>query len=269
MTVVRKDKAIIPTGGLTVEEGDEILVVFPEHSRGAFMEMLDLPIRNMQKIVISGSNLTCFKLARRIQNDVQKVIWVSPDFEYGNWGAGQLEKVQVLHGDCTDEDLLKDIHIDNADFFIAAGTNTEHNILSSLLAKARGVRETVIISDQPTQNNILFRSIGINHVVNPRITTAASIMDHIHRGRRLDEIKLKGMDLEAVRIIANPDSRICNQPLNKSWRPLAEKAIVGAIIRDQNLVIPTGDTVIRPDDQALVITRTKSLQTVMKLFKER
>ncbi len=269
MTVVRKDKAIIPTGGMVVEDGDEILAVFPEASRGEFMRMLDLPIRNTQKIVISGSNLICFKLARQLQGLVDKIIWVSPDYEYGNWGASQLDKVQVLHGDCTDEDLLKDIHINNADFFIAADNNTEHNILSSLLAKARGVRETIIISDQPSQNNILFRSIGINHVVNPRITMAASIMDLIHRGRRLDEIKLKGMDLEAIRILANPDSRICGKPLSVSWRQLAEKAIVGAIIRGQELVIPTGDTVIQPNDQALVITRTKSLQAVMKHFRER
>lgn len=269
MTVVRKDKAIIPTGGLVVEEGDEILVVFPEASRGAFMEMLNLPIRNKQKIVISGSNRTCFKLAQKLQGLVDQVIWVSPDYEYGHWGAGQLDKVQVLHGDCTDEGLLRDIHIDNAGFFIASSTNTEHNILSSLLAKSRGVRETIVISDQPAQNDFLFRSIGIDHVINPRITTAASIMEIIHRGRRLDEIKLKGMDLEAVRILANPGSRICHQPLHKSWKPLSEKAIVGAIIRGQDLVIPAGNTVIEPGDQALVITRDRSLDTVLKLFKGR
>lgn len=268
MTVVRNDKAIIPTGDLTVEEHDDILAIFPAESRGAFMQMLDLPVRQMLKVIISGSSLTAFKLARQLQNDAN-VIWVSPDYNYANKCADQLENVSVMHGDCVDEDILKELQIQNASFFIAAGANTEHNILTSLLAKARGVRETIIISDQPSRNNLLFRSIGIDHVVNHRITTAASIMDLIHHGRKIHEIKLKELDLEAVRILANPGSKICKKPLNKTWKPLAEKAIVGAVIRNDELFLPTGDTVIEPGDLALVITRTRSLDAVMNLFRER
>jgi len=269
MTVVRDDKAIIPDGDLRVELDDEILTIFPASSRDAFMDLMGLPRRQTQKVVISGSSLTCFKLADRLRTRVEKVIWVSPDYAFGDWGAGQLDRVEVLHGDCTDEDLLREIHIENAGFFIAASKNTEHNVMSSLLAKAHHVRETITISDQPVNTNRLLKSIGIDHVINPRLTTAASIMDLIHRGRILNEIKLKDMDLEAVRVIASPGCRAGSGPLSHSWRPLARKAIVGAVIRDQELIIPTGETVFQPGDQALVITRTRSMPAIKKMFRER
>ncbi len=268
MTVIRDDKAIIPTGDLVVQAGDDILAVFPEKSRGAFIEMLDLTVRKTQKVVISGSTLTCFRLAQKLADET-KVIWVSSNYDYCNKVADQLENVLVMHGDTTDEELLKDIHIETADFFVAAGNNTEHNILSSLLARAKGARETVTISDQPSHNNVLFRSIGIDHIINPRITTAASIMDLIHHGRKLHELKLKELDLEAVRIMVNSGSSVSRKPLSNSWKPLAEKAIVGAIIRNEELFIPGGETVLEPEDLALVITRTRSLDAVMKLFRER
>lgn len=269
MTVVRDGKAIIPDGDLRVEPDDQILTIFPESSRDAFMELMGLPRRSAQKVIISGSSLTCFKLALRLQEKVDKVIWVSPDYDFGHWGAGQLNRVEVLHGDCTDEDLLKEIHIENAGFFIAASDNTEHNVMSSLLANAYHVRETVTISRQPAHTNSLLKSIGIHHVINPRLTTAASIMDLIHRGRILSEIKLRETNLDAIRIVASPNCKACSGPLSKSWRPLAKKAIVGALIRDEELIIPAGDTVIEPGDQALVISRSRSLPAIKKMFRER
>lgn len=92
MTVVRDDRAIIPTGDLVVEENDDILVIFPSESRMSFMQMLNLQYRQMQKIIISGTGLTAFKLARFLQNDAN-VTWVLPDYEYAKQCADQVENV--------------------------------------------------------------------------------------------------------------------------------------------------------------------------------
>ncbi|MBN1549981.1 Trk system potassium transporter TrkA [bacterium] len=269
MTIVRDDRAIIPSGDIVVQDNDEILALFPASSLEAFLNLLAIPSKKVRKIVMTGDNLTSFKLAQRLDKHIDNVIWVSPDYEYGQWGASQLTQVEVLHGDCTEVDLLKEIHVENADFFIGSGKNTENNIMSALLAKSQGVRETIAISNQPAKSNKLFKSIGVDHVINPRLTTADSILDLIHRGGKLKEIKIRDMDLEAIRIIAGENSKICGIPLHKAWKPLAQKAIIGAIIRNENLMIPSGDFVIHPGDQAMVIARVKTLGAIKNLFKER
>ena len=140
--------------------------------------------------------------------------------------------------------------------------------MAALLAKSMGSRESIVTSDQPVKSNRLFQSIGIDHVINPRLTTAASIMDLVHRGRILSEIRIPGMDLETIRIIAGRNAKIAGKPLAAAWRPLANKAIVGAIIRNEQLIIPTGSSIIHPGDQAMIVTRTKTVKILKSFFQE-
>lgn len=269
MTIVRNDKAIIPSGEIVIEAGDEILALFPLSSRSKFLEMLNVMDQTAKKIIISGDNLTTFKLAQSLDGRADEIIWACQNREYGRWAADRLDRVEILHGDCTEIELLKEIHAERAEFFIACSKNTEHNVLAALLAKSQGVRETIAISDQPPKSDRLLRSVGIDHIINPRLTAAISILDHVHRGHMLSEIRIRDMDLEAIRMLAGPNSRITELPLNKAWKPLARKAIVGAIIRGEQLLIPRGDTHILPGDQAIIVARTQSIPDLVKVFKER
>jgi len=269
MTILRDQKAIIPSGDVVVMENDEILVLFPDTAKSKFLEILATPGNKPKKIILSGDNLTTFKLAQSLDKRSVDVIWITPDFQYGKWAAGHLDKVEILYGDSSEIDLLKDIHVERAGFFVGSGKNTEHNVLSALLAKSQGVRETIAISDQPPRSNELFKSIGIDHVINPRLTTASSILDYVHYERILSEIRIRSLDLEGVRILAGKNSRVVGLPLHKAWKPLAQKAIVGAIIRDNRIIIPEGNSVILPQDHVFVIFRSKVKEQVKKMFRER
>jgi len=269
MTIVRNDRAIIPSGEIVIEAGDEILALFPLSSRSKFLEMLNKEDQPAKKIIISGDNLTAFKLAQSLDGLAEEVIWACQNREYGRWAADRLDRIEILHGDSTEIELLKEIHAERAEFFVACSKNTEHNVLAALLAKSQGVRETIAISDQPPRSDRLLRSVGIDHIINPRLTTAMSILDHVHRGRMLSEIRIRDMDLEAVRMLAGNNSRITELPLYKAWKPLARKAIIGAIIRDEQLILPRGDTQLKPGDQTIIVARTHTIPELVKAFKER
>ncbi|MBN1356075.1 Trk system potassium transporter TrkA [bacterium] len=269
MTILRNDLAIIPTGDEVVAENDEILAIFPAESLDAFLKLMNNQRGQVRKVIISGGTLTSLKLAKLLDKLIDQVILVVPDYDYGKQVANQLEQVEVLHGDCTDLDLLREIHAERADFFVGCNKNTDNNILASLLAKSLGTKEIIALSDQPRKSNRMFKSIGIDHVINPRLTTASAIMDIIHRGRMLSEIRIRDMDLEAVRILTGNNSKISNKPLKSAWKPLANKAIVGAIIRDEQLIIPEGESVLLPGDQAMIITREKTLDEIKRMFRER
>ncbi len=269
MTIVRNDRAIIPAGDIIIEDGDEILALFLMDALDAFHKVVKLPLKRVKRLILSGDSLISFKLARSLEKHIDSITWICPDLDYGTWAANQLDSVEIMHGDCTEIELLKEIHIERAHFFIGAGKNTEHNILASLLAKSQGVRETIAISNQPAKSNRLFKSIGIDHVINPRLTTATSIMDLVHRGRLLTEVRIRDMDLEAIRISADANSKIVGRPLAVSWKKLAKKAIVGAVIREDTIMIPSGNTIIKAGDQVLVIARAHTVKAINNLFRER
>ena len=46
-------------------------------------------------------------------------------------------------------------------------------------------------------------------------------------------------------------------------------SIVGTVLRDDEMIIPDGSTIIQPGDQMIVITYTKNVPRLRKLFKAR
>ena len=269
MTIVRDDQAIIPTGEEIVREGDEILVLFPATSLRAFQNFANLTKRKVRKVIISGTSLISLRLAQRLDKTIEQIIFLDPHYQDGQHAADLLDSVEVLHGDATEIDLLKEVHIENADFFIGSSKNTEHNVMSALLAKSLGAKEVIAISDLPARNNKLFKSIGIDHVINPRLSVAMKIMNLIQKDNIVSEIRIRELDLETIRVVTGNNSKVAGKPLFEAWKPLSRKAIVGAIIRSEELIVPEGNTVFLPGDQAVIITRTKSIGLIEKMFRAR
>ena len=67
----------------------------------------------------------------------------------------------------TNSDILQEIHVEHADYFIAAGQDTEDNIMSCLLAKAEGAGMVIAIRDNDRYGD-LFGTLGVDHVINPK-----------------------------------------------------------------------------------------------------
>jgi trk system potassium uptake protein TrkA len=141
-------------------------------------------------------------------------------------------------------------------------------MLASLLAKAEGAREVAAVSTE-FQHDKLFQSIGIDHVINPRMTAANQIMQLISRGHFGSVVKIRDADIQAVRLTISPNSDVSGVPLKKVWRKIQGKAIIGIIIRENEMIIPGGDTALEPDDHVIIIAYSRSVAGINKLFKAR
>jgi trk system potassium uptake protein TrkA len=215
--------------------------------------------------VISGNSLTSVYLACALEKIIDSVVMVAADYEEGARAAEMFDNVEVLHGDCMEVDTLQEVHVEKADFFVSAGKTTENNIMSALLAKAEGAHEVVAISNEPRYNN-LFHSIGIDHVITPRLTTARAILEVIRRGQIGAATKIRDADVEIIRIIAGEKSKVVGHPLQNVWKKLKVESLVGGIIRNDSMIVPDGNTVIEPGDDVIVITHTNNKKIIQKLF---
>jgi len=141
-------------------------------------------------------------------------------------------------------------------------------MLAALLAKAEGAHE-VIATTTEWQHDKLFHSIGIDHVLNPRLTTAREILEVVSRGQIGAVVKLSDVDIEAVRFDVSPDSDIAGVPIKKLASRGEKGFIVGVVVRDDRMILPGGETVIEANDHVIMITRHKNLSAVSKLFQPR
>jgi len=206
------------------------------------------------------------ELSRALKDTDNKVIVVDPNLEQAQRIAGMFDDIEVLHGDCTDNDLLQELNVGAASFFISVSNEADYNMLSALQAKAEGAHEVIVTSPE-SKHDRLFKSIGLDHVINPRLTAARAILEYVTRGHIGAVVELSDVDIEAARFNVTEDSIVAGQKVKKLARKLQQGSIIGVIVRDDRMILPDGETVIEAGDHLIIITHDKNLPSVAKLFK--
>ena len=87
----------------------------------------------------------------------------------------------------------------------------------------------------------LLGSLGIDAVVSPRAITVSTILQHVRRGRIRSVHTLADGFAEIIEADALETSRLVGVPLREARFPAG--IVVGAIIRDDEVITPRGDTV--------------------------
>jgi len=266
--VIRNHTGMIPDGDTMIEAGDIVYSLFPRESLKPFLNLMGIEQSNSRKIIMTGDSYATEELAATLSKTGHHLTFVDPDIDHANKVAATLDHLEVLHGDCTQHDLLRELNVHTASFFIAVSDAADYNMLSTLLAKAEGAHEVIATSTEP-RHTTLFRSIGIDHVIVPRLTTARHILDMVSRGHIGAVVQLSDVDIEAVRFNVEPDSDIAGMKIRNIATKLKKGSIIGVIVRDDRLIIPEGETVVEANDHVIVVTHHHNLGTVAKLFKPR
>ena len=68
--------------------------------------------------------------------------------------------------------------------------------------------------------------------------------------------------MEALETIAMETSDIVNKPIKKIKFP--EGAMIGAVVRGDEVIIPDGENIIKPDDKVIIFALQKSIAGVEK-----
>lgn len=266
--IKRGRQGMIPTGNTRFEADDIVYTLFPRESLDPFLNLVGTEQKKSRKLIVTGDSYASVQVADRLESTDHHVTFVSPDYKQAELIAGQFGKLEVIHGDCTEIDFLREINVNAASFFIALSDTDDYNIMSALLAKAEGAHEVVATTTE-TRHGRLFNSIGIDHVINPRQSSARAILDIIARGHIGAVVELSQIDIEAARYIVEQESGIVGSRVKNIAKKFKAGAIIGIIVRDNKIILPDGETEIQADDHIIVITQHKHLATLSKLFKPR
>jgi len=108
----------------------------------------------------------------------------------------------------------------------------------------------------------------INIIISPRTATIGSVLAHIRRGDVVAVHSLRRGRAEAIEAIAHGDES-SSKVIGRGVRdiPFPPGTGVGAIVREENVIIPDIDTVIEPEDHVIVFMDDKScINDVEALF---
>ena len=92
---------------------------------------------------------------------------------------------------------------------------------------------------------------GVDVVISPSLIAVNKILQYVRRGKIANVVTLPEDQAEIIEIEALETSDLINKPLKMLRLP--KGLLVGAILRENNLFIPNGDTVILPGDKVAMV----------------
>jgi trk system potassium uptake protein TrkA len=142
-------------------------------------------------------------------------------------------------------------------------SHEETNILASLLATRMGAKRSITRISKFSYFPLM-KAIGIEQVVSPRLSAVNTILQHIRRGKVFSAISIKGEQAEVMEALALETSDIVDKPLKRISFP--KGSMVAGIIRGDDIIIPTGDSVIQPDDRIIIFAIRQAIPKVEKIL---
>ena len=261
--VVREEELIIPRGDDYLMPGDLVYFISEEDKLQETLAVFDKYDQPLKRALIIGGGNIGFRLARSLEeNSIYcKIIEKNPD--RCTEIAERLNRTVVLCGDGSDQALLAEENIQDIDVVITVTDNEETNILASLLATRMGAKKSITKISRFSYFPLM-KTIGIEQVVSARLSAINTLLQHIRKGKVLSAISLKGEQAEVMEALALETSDIVDKPLKKISFP--KGAIVAGIIRKDDIIIPTGESVIRPEDRVIIFARRQAIAKVEKIL---
>ena len=181
-----------------------------------------------------------------------------------------------LHGDGTDANLLVMAGLDRMESFVATTGDNETNIITCLLAKHLMNRnnqdrtafrgKTIALVDKE-DHLVLSSTIGLDIVLNAKISASNEILKFIRRGELLSVAHLHGVDAEVLELVAPPDSEITRKPLKKLASYFKKHdIIIGGVLQNGDWEVAVGTTEVQSNARVVVVCSSRQLRNVQKLF---
>ena len=187
---------------------------------------------------------------------------VEADKTKAETAARNLKRSVVLQGDVLDQEIMEEANVETAEAVIAVTNDDETNILASLLAKRAGSRRAITLVNNRAFEPII-PSLGIDVLVSPRNITVSTILQHVRRGRIHSVHTLQEGFGELIEAEAMETSSLVGVPLKEASLP--EGVLVGAIVRDDEVTMPRGSTVVSVNDRVVLFAANESVKQVEQL----
>jgi trk system potassium uptake protein TrkA len=262
--IQRDDELIIPGGADRLLPGDLVYFISESQKLEQTLGIFEKQVRPLRRALIVGGGRLGYRLARELETqEGTSCKIIERDARRCEFLAERLNKTVVLFGDGSDQSLLAEENVGDMDVVITLTDDEEINILTSLLARRMGVAKGITRISKFSYFPLM-TTIGLDQVVSPRLSAINSILQHVRRGKVLSAISIKGEQAEVMEAVALATSDIVAKPLKDIKFP--KGALLVGIMHEDQIIIPTGSTVVVPNDRIIIVARREAIPKVEKIL---
>lgn len=221
------------------------------------------------KIIIVGCGKVGRALADQLSREDNDICVVDLERERME-GLVSQNDVMGICGNGSDYTVLMEAGIAKADLLIAVTGSDVLNLLCCVIAQKAGRCKVIARVRNPIyqqESQFFKRELGLTMIINPELL-AAREMFHILRFPNASEVDFFSQgQAEMIRYRIPKDSMLDNLTLREISARINDEILIGAVERENEVLIPNGDTVIKSGDHISILATRKSAVAFFRAIK--
>lgn len=271
IAVVRRgNSVIIPHGDFVIENNDHIHIIADEQEILSFCKKIKIYKPRAKSVFIVGGSTIAFYLAQDLLKSGVSVKIVEKNEERANELSELLPKATIIVGDGTEQEILDEENLKGNDACITLTGMDEENVMISLYAKQKKVDKIITKIDRSSILKMV-NILGLDTVVTPRNVIANHILRFVRAyssvaGESAEILYKISKRAEAVEFSVGDGFKGLGIPLKDL--EIKKNLLIGGIVRNNEFILPTGDTEIRSGDRVIVVSEERQITKLGQILKK-
>jgi trk system potassium uptake protein TrkA len=259
----------MPHGGTRMHADERADILTTPDNVDEFLILSGKPWHHVRHALIIGCGTIGFRCAQMLESQRLYPTIIEIDEARAKYVAKRLPRSLVLLGDGTDPGLLREQLEEVSDAVVVLLDDDKAAILTAALCKHLGAKKVIVRGDSLEYKPIAHK-LDIDAMLSPQRAVANAILRFVRRGDVQSRAMLGDHEGEIVEITM-PESPHNRELYEKPLRDLElpSGALIGVVIRGDEVSIAGGETVLAPGDRVMVITMVESIGAVGEVFRAR
>lgn len=268
--VERNDEAFIPGGDFELLSGDLVSIVSSHENATEFFKKIGINTNRVKDTMIVGGGDTAYYLAKQLLKSGIKVKLIEQNLERCEQLCDLLPKAEIINGDGTNNSLLLETGVDQAESFVALTNIDEENVLLSLFARKRMKGKVVTKINRIAYDEVI-SELNLDSTIYPKNITAEYIVKFVRALNNSIKSDIETMHYildgkaEALEFRITENSPVADVMIEKL--SLKNNIIIACIHRKGSVIIPRGKDMMKAGDSVVVITTTKGFKEISDILK--
>lgn len=268
--VERNDEAFIPGGDFELLSGDLVSIVSSHENATDFFKKIGINTNRVKDTMIVGGGDTAYYLAKQLLKSGIKVKLIEQSLERCEQLCDLLPKAEIINGDGTNNSLLLETGVDQAESFVALTNIDEENVLLSLFARKRMNGKVVTKINRIAYDEVI-SELNLDSTIYPKNITAEYIVKFVRALNNSIKSDIETMHYildgkaEALEFRITENSPVADVMIENL--SLKNNIIIACIHRKGSVIIPRGKDMMKAGDSVVVITTTKGFKEISDILK--
>lgn len=218
------------------------------------------------RVVLLGAGRVGIQIARQLIDEKRDVVIIEKDSELARVADNELDCL-VINEDGSRPEVLRKAQTDTADWFIAlTGSDAVNIVACGLVASESPKTRTIARVETPFYTALSLvqkKTFGLDILINPAMEAARALARIISEGFAEHVTPLHDGALQLRMVHASGLEGFSGRTLGEIRQSSLKHYLVAAIVRDNAIIVPKGDSRIHSEDRLYILGTPDSLDSLL------